>query len=418
MKSKIYLFTLLIVFTLTGQAQWVQIDSITLGAVNSINFMNADTGFVHTTAGSLRRTGNGGQTWDSIPITFSGYINDIDFASANVGYAVGGAWFPFGTNYPFAILKTTDGGFSWDSIYSGTNGGLFTHVSALSDNEFYATSPPAMVHSDDGGLTFDTVIVSKSLPAGAEEYSRVRFLNATKGYVMGRAAFFVGHRVNLYETNDGGKTWQIIHTDSVTNFINDFVMTPSGNGIIVGNGSYLLRTTNGGNTWQTVPMANANVLLYQVEEVGGFLYAMGSDASDTTSCMFYSPDWGTTWQKQFSRKASAGGIVDMSITPSGVGYFSTWRNVFKNDKLVSLQEAVSRGFELYPNPAKDVVYIKLPNSGAAAVYVYNSLGQKVRELVIEGSSTFEFNVSSLTAGIYVLEIQQGRTGFTKKLIKE
>ncbi|MDZ7848394.1 MAG: hypothetical protein U5L96_17485 [Owenweeksia sp.] len=119
------------------KAQWSKIDSVTQGNINSINFMNADTGFVYHRPGIIRRTANGGQAGSTININFTANINDIDFASANVGYAVGGGgWFPHGRNYPYAIFKTTDGGLSWDSIFSGSNGGMFTHVATLSETEF------------------------------------------------------------------------------------------------------------------------------------------------------------------------------------------------------------------------------------------------------------------------------------------
>lgn len=205
MKSKIYFIAILALFSLQHTAQWNRIDTLTFGSLNSINFMNADTGFAHNEQGVMRRTLDGGQSWDTASMIFTGYIHDVDFASSTVGYAVGGAWFPFGTYYPLAILKTTDGGLTWDSIFSGNQGGVFTHIEVLSDNEFFATSQYGMLHSDDGGQTFDTVSVS-NLPWGAEQYTRVRFLNATHGYVLSRSNSFVGNLQNLYETTDGGNT--------------------------------------------------------------------------------------------------------------------------------------------------------------------------------------------------------------------
>lgn len=119
MKSKIYFIAILALFSLQHHAQWNLIDTLTYGNLNSINFINADTGFAHNEQGIMRRTWDGGQSWDTMSITFTGYVYDVDFASAMVGYAVGGAWFPHSTHYPFAVLKTVDGGLIWDSIFSG-----------------------------------------------------------------------------------------------------------------------------------------------------------------------------------------------------------------------------------------------------------------------------------------------------------
>ncbi|MDZ7848392.1 MAG: hypothetical protein U5L96_17475 [Owenweeksia sp.] len=86
------------------------------------------------------------------------------------------------------------------------------------------------------------------------------------------------------------------------------------------------------------------------------IYAKGSNGVDTTNGIYYSPDWGNTWQKLFSRKTNAGGaIMDMSIPGSGVGYLTLWRSVYKNDNLISLPEPINEGFGFYPNPTTGIV---------------------------------------------------------------
>lgn len=417
MKSKIYFIALLALFSLQHHAQWNRIDTLTFGSLNSINFMNADTGFAHNEQGIMRRTWDGGQSWNTMSITFTGYVYDVDFGSAMVGYAVGGAWFPHSTNYPLAILKTVDGGLTWDSIFSGNQGGVFTHVEVLSDNEFFATSQYGMLHSDDGGQTFDTVSVS-NLPWGSEQYTRVRFLNATHGYVLSRSNSFVGNLQNLYETTDGGNTWQSVHDDSTYNFSNDFVMTASGTGVIVGNDSYVLRTTNNGANWQKIPLTNPTLLLTQIEEVDGHLFALGSVGADTTSGVYYSSDWGDSWQQQFSIHWRTGGVVDLSIPSADAGYFVTWRDIYKNDQLVSLEEPQTIHFEIYPNPASEVVSIKLTESGTASYNIYTILGQKVMEGVLNDEGESRISVGELKSGVYVIEMVQGKLRVKKRFVKK
>ncbi len=416
-KFKAYFLPLLALFSINSHAQWSQIDSINSGNINSINFINADTGFVYNQPGVIRRTANGGQSWDTIGIDFTGYIYDMDFNSNSVGYAVGGAWFPHGRHYPYAIFRTTDAGQSWDSVYSGINGGVFTNVEVIDDNEFFATGSFGMVHSIDGGLSLDTVNVS-TLPFGAEVYERIRFLNAGHGYVIGRAGFFGGTLVNLYETADGGQSWQSIYSDSTISFTSDFVMTSSGRGIIVGNGDYIERTTNGGNSWQTIAMADPDLLLYHIEEVDDHLYAIGSHDADTITGIFYSSDWGSTWQRQFAIKGVNGNIVDISIPSSGAGYFATWREVYKNKQLISLPEPRNFHFELYPNPASGEVFIELPTNDGVQVQLFNLHGQKVMEFASVGEAIRTIDVSGFKPGMYILNITYDGQSFSRRLVKE
>ncbi len=416
MKSKFYFFALFVLFVLQGQSQWNLIDSTTFVGINSINFMNADTGFVHSS--TLQITVDGGQSWDTAVVPFDGFINDIDFANANVGYAVGGAWFPFPGYYANSIMKTTDGGTTWDSVYGNFKGGVLKQVVALSATEFFAVGDLGILHSLDGGATLDTPAIS-NLPPMLERYSSIKFTNATTGYILGMVPTLIGESViNLYKTVDGGKQWQSIYADTTMGYQFDFVMDDVGNGMVAGNRGEIKTTTNGGLSWQTTNLTDTALFFWQVNEVDGNLYAIGENSNDTSSGVYYSADWGQSWQRQFSLNYFTDGVVDISLSKDGVGYFATWGKVYKNTKVISLPEPRHTGFELYPNPASDVVSIKLENSGAAEVYVYNSLGQRVMEFSSGGEAVLRFDVSLLKPGFYVVNVEQGEVSITKKFLKE
>ncbi len=416
MKSKFYFFALFVLFVLQGQSQWNLIDSTTFVGINSINFMNADTGFVHSS--TLQITVDGGQSWDTAVVPFDGFINDIDFANANVGYAVGGAWFPFPGYYANGIMKTTDGGNTWDSVYGNFKGGVLKQVVALSANEFFAVGDFGIMHSLDGGATLDTPVIS-NLPPMLERYISIKFTNATTGYILGMVPTLIGESViNIYKTADGGKQWQNIYADTTMGYQFDFVMDAVGNGMVTGERGKIQTTTNGGLSWQTTNLTDTALAFWQVNVVNGYLYAIGDNVDDATSGVYYSSDWGQSWQKQFSINYFTAGVVDLSLTKAGVGYFATWNKVYKNTKVISLPEPMHTGFELYPNPANDVVSIKLPNSDAAEVYVYNSVGQRVMEFSSGGEAVLRFDVSLLKPGFYVVNVEQGEVSITKKFLKE
>ena len=97
-----------------------------------------------------------------------------------------------------------------------------------------------------------------------------------------------------------------------------------------------------------------------------------------------------------SNSASRGGFV--SLTPLSEG------DADPSDDVISL----------YPNPAQTTITINTfsDNTGTAAISVFNLTGQKLiseeRENAI-GTNAHEINVSSLPAGIYVMEIASNGT---------
>jgi photosystem II stability/assembly factor-like uncharacterized protein len=100
-----------------AQSGWFWQNPLPQGnALLSVSFVDANTGTVVGTDGTILRTIDGGNTWTP---QASGTTNDlraVSFADANHGTAVG----DLGT-----ILRTTDGGDTWTLQTSGTRGFLF-----------------------------------------------------------------------------------------------------------------------------------------------------------------------------------------------------------------------------------------------------------------------------------------------------
>ena len=75
--------------------------------------------------------------------------------------------------------------------------------------------------------------------------------------------------------------------------------------------------------------------------------------------------------------------------------------VYDLSAVLSSDEIVSSQFNLFPNPAKNKVYITLKSSlEAHEIIVYNNLGQQLMM-----SKTLTIDVSSLSAGLYYLQIK-------------
>ncbi|WP_417591480.1 YCF48-related protein [Owenweeksia hongkongensis] len=413
MKNKYFLLAISCLLSLSSFSQWQLVDSISNGSFQCLHFVNSDTGFAYNDWATLRRTTDGGNSWDTVSIAFDSYMYDIDFANPNVGYAVGGAWFPFNKYYANSIMKTTDGGLNWDSVYGNSSGGVFYDVEVVSPNEFYAVGDYMMVHSTDGGATLDTF----SLSAPLESFSKIEFVSPQHGYLLGRTYVQTSTYLNrLYETTDGGSTWQVVHSDTLGyQGFTDFVIDASGNGILFGEKGQV--RSNQGSGWNIVSLVDTSLIFTMAEMADGRIYAIGDGGG--TKKLFETSDFGNTWGSQLIPVDSNNYVVDMSFPNGGVGYFMTNRHVYKNSALISIvEEKGLLQLEVFPNPTVNTVSVSLPVNEDVAVQLTNISGSLVKEMTFTDVNTFEVNLEGEPAGIYLLNVIAGGQNTVVKLIKK
>jgi len=76
-------------------------------------------------------------------------------------------------------------------------------------------------------------------------------------------------------------------------------------------------------------------------------------------------------------------------------------------------------FAVYPNPAQDVVSIKIKNAGVLLkIRISDCLGNTVQEGSVIGNDEMRLEIKSLSAGIYFVHILRGDRTFTEKLLKQ
>ncbi len=86
-------------------------------------------------------------------------------------------------------------------------------------------------------------------------------------------------------------------------------------------------------------------------------------------------------------------------------YISENRVVVSQDGLVGIEDLQGDMMQVYPNPAKDVLYIECSQAAESMQWsLVNNLGQVVREGVSNGGRQ-EINVKSLTEGMYVIRLE-------------
>jgi hypothetical protein len=109
--------------------------------------------------------------------------------------------------------------------------------------------------------------------------------------------------------------------------------------------------------------------------------------------------------------------------PNGTGNFVIQNPTFaaSNDaeNTNSIDESLLESYSVYPNPASDMLYVNTGNQ----IYNYNKItvtdlmGQKVYMNTFNYHSVMEIDISSMTAGIYVIYLENESGFFTLKFIK-
>jgi photosystem II stability/assembly factor-like uncharacterized protein len=213
-----------------GGVIWTEIALPVSTLLYDVEFLDAQVGFCVGSGGTILKTTDGGVNWTVKPSGVSRNLCNIQFPTANVGYAVS-------TGYNWNFLKTTDGGETWvdnaiapiDNL-SSLEAVYFTDENSGVIGGWYLS---ALVKTNDGGVTWDNVDPTGT---GAQMYS-IHFPTDLVGYG-------VGWYGEIYSTGDGGSTWTVETLADNTRLTSVFFVNTT-TGIAVGDGGKILKTSNG-----------------------------------------------------------------------------------------------------------------------------------------------------------------------------
>jgi photosystem II stability/assembly factor-like uncharacterized protein len=231
--------------SLYSQQGWIiQTASSTLG-LNSIQFLNAETGYsvgcdyVYGNFVFLKTT-NGGNNWITQYSATNTYKNPMNlfFSDALTGYSVGGdAWL----QYPGCFFKTTNGGNNWVSVYLQ-----------------------------------DTTV-----------FRGIYFQNSVTGYISGSFGY-------LLKTNNSGNNW--IHLNSGTsNALSSIYFIDNNTGFVTGANGTIIKTTDAGNNWFN-QVSNTSLSLRSIHfENSNLGFACGSDVYGNNHVILKTTNSGNNW---------------------------------------------------------------------------------------------------------------------------
>jgi photosystem II stability/assembly factor-like uncharacterized protein len=171
--------------------------------IDDVYFINPDTGWLAGTS-VIRKTTDGGQTWQTQLTTPGQYLRSIEFLNAKYGFC--------GT-LDGAFYRTTDGGDTWTDISSAIPGNApgICGLSHRGQNVYGCgiwSFPAYFIKSYDAGDTWSYKDMSEHAVALIEPL----FFHSDSGFVAGQDEL---GGVILF-TADGGETWEEVHNTGVS----------------------------------------------------------------------------------------------------------------------------------------------------------------------------------------------------------
>ena len=297
--SKVFvpLLPLVLAIVVHAQAGWTTQRPTTSADLVAVYFTSAENGWVAGDNGYLASTADGGRTWKTYPLNTTEDINEIYFRNEKNGYLVAGrkmfitadagaSWretvlfrptdfkntTPEFLSIRFAdkrrglvvgsvlnksgdvvdslVMRTEDGGETWQRISVPSKTELF-HVDYNGSSHGWIVGDEGVILATvDGGNTW---ILQNSRTRMA--LFNVDFRDDEEGYV-------VGEKGMILRTSDGGLNWQRVITPHTVNLMRvDF--PDDKNGWIVGYGGLVMRSSDKGRTW-----------VRQESNIGGNLYGL------------------------------------------------------------------------------------------------------------------------------------------------
>jgi len=431
------LFLFILITFITGssfcQTGWfIQPGGINV-VLNSMYFVNSNTGWICGDSGKIIKTTDGGVNWIQQSSSTQYPLVSVFFINGNTGWCAGGTSdFNFFINR-MLVLKTIDGGDTWiQSFYTNSSYTRFGPIyftdemngSVLLQGGTGSGTIGGMYSTSDGGFTW--------LPVLSSGYANMdlQFTDLNTGWYLGRYLDDTGHdTASIGRSTDAGNTWNTNYQRTNTNFKSLYFLD-NNTGWITGfenensvSNSFVLKTSNSGVSWEKYDFA--------LEVI--FNHIFFTDPQNGWGCsgrIYRTMNGGLNWNLQLD--FSGNFFNTIFFTDSLTGWVAGENGLILKTvtggitSLNSSNEILPGEFILkqnYPNPfnPRSIINYKLVSTNYISIKIYDILGNQVSVLINEkknaGSYEIEFDGSSFASGIYFYSLYaDGKLIDTKRMM--
>ncbi len=261
------------------------------GAIRDVYFTDSNNGFAGGDNGLFAATSDGGENWTPITVTdVTNSIRSVFFSDQNKG------WVLADVASGSVIMMTTDRGSSWSQVLSTTNDMNDMYFSGTNGIAVGKTNADLFYTTD--GINWNQ---SQAVSLGGFNYTRsdiraVYMTDSQNGYAVGWGSI-VGLQPTIeLKTTDGGATWTYLTQAEENRRYENFYCVwfkDVNNGIALGGGARgtaIIKTSDGGQNWIPISIP-CGATMYSINGIGDNVWAAGNDGA-----ILRSTDFGDTWE--------------------------------------------------------------------------------------------------------------------------
>lgn len=395
-----------------SQTGWFSLSNPAIQPYFGVSFINANTGFVCGAEGLILKTTNGGTSWDTTILNTNPLLYKILFISSNIGFA---------TSAYGQIWRTKDGGDDWESLTPTIGGVLIYDITFIDQSIGIAVGRK--------GVALDTALIMRTNNGGdtwenfqtpfVPELRGVSFYNDFDGFAVGTG------NLRIRSINSGQNWSQTTASPDALFF--DVAATSSTNVYAVGPGGVYL-STSAGNSWSSLYNTGYTNTILFLNATTGFCGGRDGNIWRTTNS-------GNLWINQHAEITEE--FMDISFVDDNTGYAvgnsnnegiiykTTTGGVTVNIQNISSQIADNYFlYQNYPNPfnPQTKIKFKIPELSDILFSVYDVRGIEVysESMKNAGSGTYEVTFDSdklnLSSGIYFYKLNANKFQRTMKMV--
>ncbi|MBT6834504.1 MAG: hypothetical protein HOA61_00550, partial [Bacteroidetes bacterium] len=237
-----------IVYSSNPKSEWVfKMDSMN-AILQDVDFPTDQIGYAVGWDGNVFKSIDKGQNWTAVSISGNAGTRDFNgchFINENIGIIVGGNESKDSIQ---TILKTIDGGANW-SVISDNLGYWLTAVHFANSSNGYAVGPGGTIlKTTDGGENWTALSLSGNL--ANRVYSDIYVFDATTSIAIG--GWYDNDSIQtIIKTTDGGANWSAIQ-DNLGSMLFGLDFYSATDGYAVGDDGTILFTDDAGENWTAV----------------------------------------------------------------------------------------------------------------------------------------------------------------------